>query len=266
MLNPNLALTSEVTDVTARELNRVAAALQKQILRDFRPAWGVEAAISAFTDVSDVPVDYWIVMVCYDVPEGLGNHIDANGRPAAFVEWSDDWSFQASHEVLEMLADPWGKRLIAGESIKPGQGRVEYLLEVCDPCQAPSNGYTVNGERVSDFFMPSYFDPLRADGVRYSFSGNITAPRQILPGGYLSWFDEPTGEWWQCDRYGRRPAFRNLGTFPPAANFRACVDAVSHGKAVDRRTTAAKKAQRQRAVAPTSKRGRAATARQRRRE
>ena len=58
-----------------------------------------------------------------------------------------------------MLADPYGNRLIAARaSIDPDE-RVKYLLEVCDPCQTV--GYTVNGWKVSDFYTPRYFDPVR---------------------------------------------------------------------------------------------------------
>ena len=41
-----------------------------------------------------------------------------------------------SHEVLEMAVDPQGTLTWAENSLKSGQGRVEYLVEVCDPCQA----------------------------------------------------------------------------------------------------------------------------------
>ncbi|MDJ0346198.1 hypothetical protein QMK19_16000 [Streptomyces sp. H10-C2] len=35
-----------------------------------------------------------------------------------------------------MLGDPWGNRLVAGQSPKPGQGAVEFLVEVADPPEA----------------------------------------------------------------------------------------------------------------------------------
>ena len=40
---------------------------------------------------------------------------------------------------------------------------------------------------MSDFYTPRFFDPLVAPGVRYSFTGALTEPRQVLRGGYLSW-------------------------------------------------------------------------------
>src|SRR5436190_6789385 len=226
MLPLNVALVSEVPDVEISELNRVAAAIQKQITRDFGPIWNVQASLSAFARLEDIPVDYWIATVCYGTPEGSG-HRDADGRPAAFIEWTENWSLTASHEILEMLADPWGKRLIAGPSVKPDQGRVEYLVEICDPCQSSECAYTVNGEIVSDFYTPDFFNPISAEGVRYSFSGKISAPRQVLRGGYLSWCDEHR-RWWQSQWYeGTEPSFVDSGTILSEFNFRAQIDSLT---------------------------------------
>src|SRR5207244_12011882 len=61
----------------------------------------------------------------------------SDGQPYALVLYTQSWSLTASHETLEMLADPWGSRLVGGSSIQAGQGRVRYLIEVCDPCEAP---------------------------------------------------------------------------------------------------------------------------------
>jgi hypothetical protein len=225
MLPVNLALVSEVPDVDISELTRVAAALQKQITRDFTPMWSVPAGIAAFSSVQDVPIDYWMISLCFSVPEGAGGHRDADGRPAAFVEWQDDWSLSASHEMLEMLADPWGNRLIAGPSLKPDQGRVEYLVEIADPCQSIDCAYTINGELVSDFYSPHFFDPVASEGVRYSFSGKITQPRQVLRGGYLSWRDPATTRWWQAQWYkGSNAVFVDCGEMAPDMSFRAQID------------------------------------------
>jgi len=111
-----------------------------------------------------------------------------------------------------MLADPWGSRLVAGPSLKDGQGRVEFLVEVADPCEDAGFGYTVNGILVSDFYTPNYFDPVRSVGVRYDFTGAITAPRQVLRNGYLSWRDPVAREWFQMTKFGVE-SIRSLGVF-----------------------------------------------------
>ena len=107
-------------------------------------------------------------------------HLDQDGQPFALVEASPSWSLTASHEVIEMVVDPWGSRTVPGGSPMAGQGLVDILVEVCDPSGGAQWGYTVNGYLVSDFCTPNYYDPVGAPGVRYSFTGALTGPRQIL--------------------------------------------------------------------------------------
>jgi hypothetical protein len=106
------------------------------------------------------------------------------------------------------------------------QGRASFLVEVCDPSEASDYAYSVNGVLVSDFYTPNYFDPVKAPGVRYSFTGALTEPRQVLPGGYLSWQDTATGHWWQEIWFGDQPQFRDLGKIDQRAtgNIRAFLD------------------------------------------
>ena len=157
----NLALVSEVDGHDPSDVSRVAAALQRQAMRDFNPIWQVSATVDAFPRLEDVPIGYWpmIVETDIDVPGAAGVHEDKDGQPFALIAMSDSWSLTASHEMLEMLADPFGKRIIPGKSPKRGQGRVEFLVEVCDPCEADQFAYTVNDILVSDFYTPRFFDP-----------------------------------------------------------------------------------------------------------
>lgn len=124
------------------------------------------------------------------------------------------WSLTASHERLEMLADPYGRRLRKGPSLKAGQGIVQYLVEVCDPSEAEAFAYDVDGVVVSDFYTHGFFDPSATAGTRYSFTGAIKRPRQVLRGGYVSWRVPSTGEWWQQTFFGSSPRFVNLGARP----------------------------------------------------
>lgn len=227
MLPVQLALVSvtQQNSISPSQLTRVAAALQKQAVRDFGPLWDVSATVDAFDSLDDVPVGYWPLIVVDDVPDAAGFHLDKNGQPYSLIEFSDTWSLTASHEMVEMCADPFGKRVIAGGSPHPGQGLVEFLVEVADPSEAAEFGYTVNGFLVSDFFTPHFYDPVTADGVRYSFGGHIKAPRVILRGGYITWRVPETDEWWQQTWFsGNAPAFRKLGRLTDQ-NVRAAVDA-----------------------------------------
>jgi len=212
-LTDHVAVVSLTSEVSTKNLLQAAAAVQKQITRDFTPFWGLRATVDAFEDLPSVPSDYHPVVVFGDPEELMGRlefaigeqhavqliddferdrlsglHLNAFTRqPFALVEASDAWSVTLSHEILELIADPFGNRLIAAAHPLDPQQRVKYLLEVCDPCQAM--WYPVNGVPVSDFYTPRYFDPVAVDRSRYSFTGELELPLQILEGGYLSWID-----------------------------------------------------------------------------
>jgi len=227
MLNRNLALVADTKKITPSQLTKVAAALQKQATRDFGPLWDIQANVSGFARLQDVPTDYWPVIVRDDIktPGAAGVHEDKNRQPFALVQFSDAWSLTASHETLEMLADPFGNRLVAGKSPKRGQGRVNFLVEVCDPSEDQQFAYTVNGVTVSDFYTPHFFDPVAESSVRYSYTGAVKGPRAILQGGYLSWGVPQTNEWFQMTWFDTaKPVFRSLGVLSGTGSLRATID------------------------------------------
>jgi len=236
MLTMNLALVSEVDGHDPSDVAMVAAALQKQATRDFGPVWDVQATVDAFPTLEDVPVGYWPMIVKDDIgqPGAAGIHLDKDGQPFALITMSDSWSLTASHEMLEMLADPFGNRVIAGRSPKRGQGRVEFLVEVCDPSEAAEFGYTSNDVLVSDFYTPHFFDPVQSPATRYSFTSAIKKPRTILRGGYISWHHPPSDHWWQQTWFGSKQ-FRDLGVFDTAkaASLRAWIDSQTDHPGID---------------------------------
>jgi len=221
-----VALVSQTDQISFSALTRVAAALQKQVTRDVSPIWDVQATVDAFANMSDVPVGYWPVTISdEDLGDAAGIHEDKEGQPFALVQYSYTWSLTASHECLEMLVDPFGNRLVAGPSLQSGQGRVEFLVEVCDPSEDVAFAYKVNGILVSDFYTPDFFAPTAVPSVRYSFTGAIKAPRQILKKGYISWHDPVSDEWFQQVYFGNAPVIRSLGklTANPKENLRGLV-------------------------------------------
>jgi len=236
MLTINLALVSEIEGHDPSDVSRVGAALQRQATRDFAPVWNVRATVDSFPTLEDVPIGYWPMMIVPDVQGAAGIHLDQDGQPFALIEMSDSWSLTASHEMLEMLADPFGNRLVAGRSLKGGQGRVEYLVEVCDPSEAAEFGYTVNDILVSDFYTPRFFDPAKDTRARYSFTGAITKPREVLRGGYVSWHHPVTNHWWQQRWFGARKEFKDLGEFDVARHesLRSFIDSQTEHPGIDK--------------------------------
>jgi hypothetical protein len=47
----------------------VAAALQKQVTRDFGPVWQITGTVDAFETLETVPVDYWPVVIRDNINE-----------------------------------------------------------------------------------------------------------------------------------------------------------------------------------------------------
>lgn len=193
MRNAHVAITVESPNVVdAAELARVTAAIQRQVLHDFAPAWGVHATVDAFPRLDDVPARYWpVVLTRRRLDDDEGFHLTRDGEPFAVVEAATGWSLTASHEILEMLADPTGARVIAGPSPAPAGAEVDYLVEVCDPCQSARDAYAIDGVIVSDFVLPAYFEA-KATERRFSFTGAIASAHGLARGGALTYFDRST--------------------------------------------------------------------------
>jgi len=216
----HIALVSETTQIPNWNVQMVAAALQIQVSRDFTPIWGIDATVSAFDQLSDVPTGYWPIIIRDDIgfSGAAGIHLDQNKKPFGLVQTSNRWTLTTSHEILEILADPMGNNTISAPSIKPDQGYVEYLIEVCDPSEAEEFTYQIDGVIVSDFYTPDFFLPTKSGNVRYSFTGAIESPRTILEGGYISWMNPSNGGWWQQTWFsGAAPKFVDLGVLDTSA-------------------------------------------------
>lgn len=225
-----LALVSETDSIDLAETTRVAAALDKQATRDFAPIWAVNSSVHAFARLEEVPLGYWPMIIRDDIgfQGAAGIHLDKSGQPFALITSGANWSLTASHEMLEMLADPFGNRMIPGPSIKPEQGRVNYLVEVSDPSEAAEFAYTVNDIVVSDFYTPAYFDPVVAVSVRYSFTGAISKPREVLKGGYLSWHEPVSDHWFQANFFGSKLKFSDIGRLDASkGSLRSQIDALT---------------------------------------
>jgi hypothetical protein len=231
-------LVSESKKVHAADLTAVATSLQKQVTDDFGPIWSVQASVAAFERRQDIPDDYWPITIRDDLdrPEAAGYHEDELGQPGALVRWTGDWSVTASHEMLEMLADPWGRHLVAGPSPNHPGERVRFLVEVCDPCS--NSCYKINGIGVSDFYTPRFFDRTAEPGVRYSYRRTIKEPREVLEGGYLTWYAPASRTWWHRSWFkGAKPIDAEIPT--PAivqGNIRAAIDRHVKSRADAKRT------------------------------
>jgi hypothetical protein len=183
-------------------LLQVAAALNIQAQRDLAPVWSIEGvSVAPFLALEDVPPGYGMVVILPEqnsFPGPKGFHFLDSETPVAVVQDGDDWSLYASHELLEMLCDPDGDRTLRGPSLEQGQGLVDHLVEICDPCQHST--CMIDGVLLSDFVTPAFYTAASAGtDTLFSFTGRITGPRQLLEGGYLTWSTPPPRqEVWQA--------------------------------------------------------------------
>lgn len=207
-MSPSIVLVDYTGTIAPAELARVAAALQRQVVEHFAKAppdgWGIPATVRAVSTTLPVHPSEWIVGLFAepDQPGALGYHDETDsGMPLAKVfpllDKGDgvSWSVTASHEVLELLADP-----MIGLCFQAPDGRV-WAGEVCDAVE--NDHYTIDGVEVSNFVLPSYFQPPKAK-VPYDFLGKIVSPLEIRPGGYGQVLDPAAG--WTMINNGMRAA------------------------------------------------------------
>ncbi len=198
MLTQHIALVPEGNGVNASDLARVSAALQKQVVRDLAPLWGISATVDAFPTLEDVPVGYWPIVVTFrQLGRDAGVRIDRNGQPYALVEVAASWSLHASRACLEMLVNPSGNRSVTTVSPRADQGPVELLVEVCSACDDARYAYVINDVLVADFCTPAYYGTgLGLGRLRYTANASASAPFELLPGGHLTWYDPVSDSWW----------------------------------------------------------------------
>jgi hypothetical protein len=195
----HVALVDMSGTIEATTLAEVAGALNEQVQADIAPAWKVAATVGAYPSP---PQGTWRIELheTIDEKDAAGYHKNNLGQPYAMVALSaGDWTVTASHELVEMLADPFGSRLHTAAALKGWQGsstRVWYLWEPGDPVEEIQ--YEVGGVPMSDFVLPAFYRSTpRGSLAAYSHTGAATEPLQILEGGYISFIDPATETAWQ---------------------------------------------------------------------
>jgi hypothetical protein len=195
----HVALVDMSGTIEASELAEVAGALNEQVQADIAPAWKVAATVGAYPSP---PQGTWRMELRETIEEedAAGFHSNNLGQPYAQIALSaGDWTVTASHELVEMLVDPFGSRLHTAAALKGWQGdspRVWYLWEPGDPCEEIH--YDVGGVPMSDFVLPAFYRSTpRGSLAAYSHTGAVTEPLQILEGGYISFIDPATETMWQ---------------------------------------------------------------------
>lgn len=206
-MKQTIAIINESTVLQDSAILEAIPDLQVQISRDFAPRWGADATLVFVPKGQKPDLSHWWLTILDDSDQAgaLGYHdLTDGGLPLAKVFAKSDvqdglsWTVTISHELLEMLGDPY-----INECTQEGQ--VFYAKEACDACEQDSFGYMIDKTKVSDFVFPSWFCS-SAPGP-YDFTGCISAPLQLREGGYIGIFNP--GQGWS----------QKTADLPPGADF-----------------------------------------------
>jgi hypothetical protein len=199
--NPLVVIRTTTELVPEKELRSIVKALQRQVTRDFRPAWGIDATIVYGEKGEEYPDAYHINVrrTAGEEDKGyLGYHFSAEGYPVATIFAEEDLkedktvSDTLSHEVLEMLVDP-ACNLYAH---RPAEGRRAargYFFEVCDAVQCQK--YRVGGHLVCNFVYPEWFEHTWKPGSRrFDHLKQLDEPFEVLEGCYMDIYENKPGQ------------------------------------------------------------------------
>lgn len=190
---PVVFISNQSSLIKPEQVTAAIPAFQLSVTRDLAPVWGTDAVIT-----EDPAAEKTADMVIYLVDDptvygALGYHEVDLGQPVAWIfaqpakDYHEDWRLTFSHELDEMLVDPWINRFA-------WWNRRQWLVELCDPVESGQFAYFIDGVPMSDWITPRYYD--RALPGRYDFLGKLKRPGQVLNKGYKSWLN-PDGSWGQ---------------------------------------------------------------------
>lgn len=200
-----LTIANVSTQVPQARFDTVAAAIQKQVTKDFHPEWGAHATLKTIAlslDHKKAPVQKDADAILYlgdssedrtlGVDGAEGYHSTNNkGIPYGFIYLDickaeeTPWTVALSHEVLELLGDPDVLLTVSGPAPKGVKAKtVYYDLELCDPTEG--DFYKIDGVQVSNFVGRRYFGFSGGSG-KTNHLGLSLRSLAVRPGGYLQY-------------------------------------------------------------------------------
>lgn len=185
--SPAAAANIVVTNASSLPDTEIADALptfQRALDEDYAAVWPMARGTKLFLGAA--PPDAWEIRIV-DLPSCMfcaGYHDVTDGVPYAVVSRLDDWQLTFTHELWELLVNPYIDRVAI---VQPKQGKRVYALETADPVEAEKFAYTrpsATGRpvRISDFLTPAWFE--RGSTGPWDFSHETNRPLQLLEDGY----------------------------------------------------------------------------------
>ena len=196
------------TKITTAHAAAVVRAINRQLREHVEPYWSIKAEVTHWpwkeTSLLKATEDHHDRAIVYlqeqpNIEGAIGYHNRTNkGLPYGFVftdvadELGEPWTVTLSHEVLEILGDPFVNLLAGGPHPNPQERRdVGHWLELCDAVQAQS--YQIDGVDVSNFVLPLYFT-VEDEGKPVDYLNTGLKSFGVNPGGYVGFYDPKRGE------------------------------------------------------------------------
>ncbi|MHC2336312.1 hypothetical protein [Bradyrhizobium sp. USDA 4454] len=180
---PTIAFVNKATTPLGVPLDKLVAALTRQLEEHFVPVWGYPAELYV---TAEPKAGEWQIIFLddADAANALGYHdLTKDGQPISkvFVNTTlaagQKVSTTASHELLEMLIDPGATLWAQG-----GDGRF-YAYEMCDAVEGEE--YEIDDIAVSNFVYPSFFEAWRQPrSVPFDHLNKVSQPFETLQNGY----------------------------------------------------------------------------------
>jgi hypothetical protein len=201
---PKIGIYSTSSAVPFTLVKRLTDAVGRATYYDYGYWWGNTASIYAFRSAAEIPQGYWRIKISDDphtahgteyawgVGEQPAGWVYAGGcQPRALTELGTlyDDAGAISHEVLEMMSDPWGGGSNASKVNK--YVRWIYSPDGCTPWTNPSCGPNFN-KWVYGTWPNEVCDIVYNWSYRYPVSSTVG-------GGYVLVSDFITPYWWDRD-------------------------------------------------------------------
>jgi len=205
-----ICVVNESKLVSDEEVDLMCRAVEMQMMSHVFPAWDIKSGTIELTAKSKVPADAWLVNLLDDptAAGALGYHADDSDRVCGYIfagpvlenggvvlfdkknPQNMSVSSVLSHEVLEMVLDPYATTWVTGPAIMTDDGETytDFALELCDAVQGGPYSLVVDGYHVSlsDFILPAWTNPqaVEKDGP-FNYLSTLTAPFTMGVGGYM---------------------------------------------------------------------------------
>lgn len=220
---PLVAIVATTKRISFSEVQKATKAIDFQIKNHVSKYWdkqiyfGLQASIVCYESIMQVPYGSWLVTIDEQIDtDSYGYHYVTEqnethapkGTPYARIRYDRIWSLILSHEVTELLINPYLQNFRYADI---GGKKVRLVVEPSDPAQFRDYGYLIDDVLVSDFTTPNYYDLVWTPNTQYSFTGQIKKPLELLENGYFSFqYLDRLDVWWQMWKVKGQIVTRNI--------------------------------------------------------